>query len=57
MGLDTSHEATLWRERRAGRPTPADWSWTVPPLSGSATPVFHRYYDPVPAALRPAFIA
>jgi nitric-oxide synthase len=24
---------------------PADWSWIVPPISGSATPVFHRYYD------------
>ena len=83
MGLDTSHEATLWRdqalveinravlhsfnlngvtvsdhhtesrrflihlekEERAGRECPADWSWIVPPLSGSQTPVFHRYYD------------
>ncbi|MET9274860.1 nitric oxide synthase oxygenase [Kribbella sp. NPDC003557] len=82
MGLDTSHEATLWRdqalveinravlhsfnlngvtvtdhhtesrrflihlekEERAGRDCPADWSWIVPPLSGSLTPVFHRYY-------------
>ncbi|WP_245916430.1 nitric oxide synthase oxygenase [Nocardioides gansuensis] len=83
MGLDTSHEATLWRdqalveinravlhsfrangvtisdhhtesrrflthlerEERAGRRCPADWSWIVPPMSGSQTPVFHRYYD------------
>jgi len=83
MGLDTSDEATLWRDRaliginravlhsfiangvsitdhhtesrrflihleregRAGRRCPADWSWIVPPLSGSQTPVFHRYYD------------
>ncbi|MEU8221295.1 nitric oxide synthase oxygenase [Kribbella sp. NPDC048915] len=83
MGLDTSHEATLWRdqalielnravlhsferagvtvtdhhtesrrflihlqkEERAGRTCPADWSWIVPPLSGSQTPVFHRYYN------------
>ncbi|GGR57605.1 nitric oxide synthase oxygenase [Streptomyces roseolus] len=44
------------RERRHGRPTPADWSWIVPPLSGAATPVFHRYYDPVDPALRPAFL-
>jgi nitric-oxide synthase len=83
MGLDTSDEATLWRdqalveinravlhsfrvndvtitdhhtetrrflihlerEERAGRRCPADWSWIVPPMSGSQTPVFHRYYD------------
>jgi len=83
MGLDTSSEATLWRDRalveinravlhsfrtsgvtitdhhteadrflthlereeRAGRSCPTDWSWIVPPMSGSQTPVFHRYYD------------
>ena len=83
MGLDTSDEATLWRdqafveinravlhsfrahgvtisdhhtesrrflthlerEERAGRRCPADWSWIVPPMSGSQTAVFHRYYD------------
>ncbi|MFJ9822952.1 nitric oxide synthase oxygenase [Streptomyces sp. NPDC101160] len=45
------------QERRQGRPTPADWSWIVPPLSASTTPVFHRYYDPVDPALRPAFLA
>jgi nitric-oxide synthase, bacterial len=83
LGLDTSHEATLWRdqalveinravlhsfrtsgvsitdhhtesrrflthlerEEQAGRRCPADWSWIVPPMSGSQTPVFHRYYD------------
>jgi nitric-oxide synthase len=33
------------REERAGRSCPADWSWIVPPMSGSQTPVFHRYYD------------
>ncbi|MFC0530905.1 nitric oxide synthase oxygenase [Phytohabitans kaempferiae] len=82
LGLDTSHEATLWRDRalvelnravlwsferagvkitdhhtessrflahmrneeKAGRPVPADWTWIVPPMSGGATPVFHRYY-------------
>lgn len=91
LGLDTSQEATLWRDRalvelnvavlhsfaahrarisdhhteterfcahidqeaRAGRPVPADWTWIVPPLSGSATPVFHRYY--YEADLRPNF--
>jgi nitric-oxide synthase len=82
LGLDTSTEATLWRDRalvelniavlhsftvagarisdhhseaerfvthidreaRAGRQVPADWTWIVPPLSGSTTAVFHRYY-------------
>ncbi|NGN63934.1 nitric oxide synthase oxygenase [Streptomyces sp. A7024] len=37
--------AHIEREARRGRATSADWSWIVPPLSGSATPVFHRYYD------------
>ncbi|MFG1604118.1 nitric oxide synthase oxygenase [Actinoplanes sp. NPDC049265] len=82
MGLDTSSETTLWRDRalvelnravlhsfaqagvkitdhhtetarflehvrreeKAGRQVPADWTWIVPPMSGAATPVFHRYY-------------
>lgn len=30
------------REAEAGRETFAEWSWIVPPLSGSATGVFHR---------------
>lgn len=33
------------REQSAGRSVPANWSWIVPPISGSATGVFHRYYD------------
>jgi nitric-oxide synthase len=91
MGLDTSRNRTLWRDRalvelnravlwsferagvkiadhhtesdrfiahirnetRAGRSVPADWTWIVPPLSGGATSVFHRYYDE--ADLRPNF--
>lgn len=32
------------REKAAGRPVPADWTWIVPPMSGGLTPVFHRYY-------------
>ena len=32
-------------EQRNGRDLTADWSWITPPLSGSATPVFHRLYD------------
>jgi nitric-oxide synthase, bacterial len=43
----------LENEADAGRTVPGDWPWLVPPLSGSACPVFHRYYDkPVPG---PAF--
>jgi len=34
----------LHREEQQGRETPGDWSWLVPPMSGSTTPVFHRYY-------------
>ncbi|GGO07868.1 nitric oxide synthase oxygenase [Microbispora rosea subsp. aerata] len=92
LGLDTSHDRTLWRdqalvelnvsvlhsftedgvtitdhhtesrrflthlerEERSGRVCPADWSWIVPPMSGAATPVFHRYYDDV--RLTPAYV-
>jgi nitric-oxide synthase len=43
----------LRNEERAGRRVPADWSWIVPPISGAATPVYHRYYDE--ADQRPAF--
>lgn len=33
-------------EECSGRDVPGDWSWLVPPLSGSTCPVFHRYYSP-----------
>jgi nitric-oxide synthase len=46
----------LDREEKAGRTVPGDWSWLVPPMSGSTTPVFHRYYDEeIPGG--PAFTA
>jgi nitric-oxide synthase len=48
--------AHVEREERAGRRCPADWSWIVPPVSGSQTPVFHRYYDEPDASARPAFL-
>lgn len=48
--------AHIERESRHGRGVPTDWSWIVPPLSGSATAVFHRYYDPPDGQLRPAFV-
>jgi nitric-oxide synthase, bacterial len=44
------------RERRAGRPCPADWSWIVPPMSGALTPVFHRDFDEPDRATQPAFL-
>jgi nitric-oxide synthase len=44
----------LAREEKAGRMCPADWSWIVPPISGAATPVFHRTYDD--ADLRPNYL-
>ncbi|WP_405718338.1 nitric oxide synthase oxygenase [Streptomyces sp. NBC_01537] len=37
--------AHIDREERRGRSVPADWSWIVPPISGSATGVFHRTFD------------
>jgi len=43
------------REEAQGRRVPADWSWIVPPVSGAATPVFHRYYDE-PGGERPNFL-
>ncbi len=33
------------REAQAQREVKGDWSWLVPPLSGSTTPVFHGSYD------------
>ena len=35
----------LENEHGCGRSVPGDWSWIVPPMSSSACPVFHRYYD------------
>ncbi len=32
------------QEHQARRPLYADWGWIVPPMAGSATPVFHRSY-------------
>jgi nitric-oxide synthase len=42
------------KEERCGREVPGDWSWLVPPMSGSACPLFHRYYSQ--EELEPAFI-
>lgn len=44
------------REREAGRGTPADWSWIVPPISGSATAAFHQYYDPPDSGRGPQLV-
>jgi len=45
------------REEKAGRAVPGDWSWLVPPLSGSTMRVFHRYYPDSDVAGTPAFAA
>jgi nitric-oxide synthase len=31
------------KEEKCGRKVPGDWSWLVPPMSGSACPVFHHH--------------
>jgi nitric-oxide synthase, bacterial len=38
-------------EAVAGRDVFADWAWIVPPISGSATPVFHRPMVSLPEQL------
>ena len=43
------------KEEGCGRKVPGDWSWLVPPMSGSACPVFHRYYEETEP--EPAFVA
>ncbi|MEU6377113.1 nitric oxide synthase oxygenase [Streptomyces sp. NPDC046909] len=44
----------LGREERKGRRVGADWSWIVPPISASATPVFHRTFETLEH--RPAYV-
>lgn len=41
------------REQKAGRITPAMWELIASPISGSATPIWQRRYEPV--VLRPNF--
>lgn len=36
------------QETKEGREVSADWSWIVPPISGSATSVFHRQFNQKP---------
>lgn len=49
--LTTHHEAAEQflqfeqSEAKHGRSITADWSWITPPMSSSATPVFHKEYD------------
>jgi nitric-oxide synthase len=42
-------------EHGCGRPIQAEWSWIVPPISGSATPQFH--IDFTNQRYKPAFVA
>jgi nitric-oxide synthase len=41
-------------ERKQGRPSYADWSWIVPPVASSVTPIYHRHYENV--ELKPNFL-
>ena len=44
---NASHEFLKFcsREEQAGRKVQAEWSWIVPPTSGSATGVFHQTFE------------
>jgi nitric-oxide synthase len=33
-------------EEALGRPVTGRWDWLVPPISGAATPIWNRAYDP-----------
>ena len=50
MRMDDHHTATekfhKWTlaEQRRGREVDAEWTWMIPPISASATPVFHQSY-------------
>lgn len=39
------HCAWEAKEERKGCPISGDWSWLVPPMSGSTSPIFHKSYD------------
>jgi nitric-oxide synthase, bacterial len=45
------HEA---EEKEAGRDVPGDWTWLVPPLSGSTSPIWPRPYTKI--TLKPAYL-
>jgi nitric-oxide synthase len=42
------------RERGAGRSVPGDWTWLVPPMSGSTSPLWGRSYKKV--TMKPALL-
>lgn len=41
------------QEQNNGRPLPGRWSWLIPPMSPSTTPVWHRGFDN--SELKPAY--
>lgn len=49
--INNHHEASDYfihfeeAEKKQGRSIAADWSWIVPPMSASATAVFHKEYE------------
>ena len=44
-GVTEDFQKFCAQEEKAGREVSAEWSWIVPPVSGSTTPVFHQSYQ------------
>ena len=44
--LSKQFEKFTKNEEKSKCPISGDWSWLVPPISGSQTPTFHQEYDP-----------
>lgn len=51
VSIENHHDASeqfmqfMRIEQQHGREATADWSWVVPPISSSVTPVFHHAFD------------
>lgn len=49
------HGAWEEKEKQSGCPVSGEWSWLVPPMSGSTSPIFHKKYEDV--IKKPGFFA
>lgn len=49
------HSAWEEKERKSGCPVSGEWSWLVPPISGSTSPIFHKEYEDI--IKKPGFFA